>query len=376
VAGLGATAIALTYAVPVGVGCVVALLWLLRILARAEHRDRRVFRRLKKTISIKRLGREFWRFSLPRWGSDLAFVLLSYLSTLLVGGYLGTRDTGIYAASTRFVLAGSIALPAVIATIAPQISAMVTLGRYDRAEALYRTSTWWLMIPSFPIYIVTIVFAPFLLRMFGTGFDQGDTVLVILAAAMLVSMATGPISQVLLMSGHSVINLANTVLALILNVALMVILIPRMGINGAAIAWAASIVLINIVPVVECWVLLGIKPFGVGFPIVALASAVCYGVLGVVVRITFGMTVVSFLAYGAVSTILFLAVLVLNRRTLQLAVLMEGLRRRGRRPGPRPGGAAESAHSPGPPDGDAGGPAPAGAPAGKTPRQGTAMSDR
>ena len=98
-------------------------------------------------------------------------------------------------------------------------------------------------------------------------------VLAILSLAMLLASATGPVDWVLLMGGKSGWNLLNTALALAVNIALNLVLIPRIGITGAAIAWAASIIVNSVVPLLEAWLLLGMHPFNLGGLLTATASA-------------------------------------------------------------------------------------------------------
>ena len=62
----------------------------------------------------------------------------------------------------------------------------------------------------------------------------------ILGGAMLVATAVGPVDIVLLMSGKSLWNLLNTAVAVTANIVLNLLLIPHLGITGAAIAWAVE----------------------------------------------------------------------------------------------------------------------------------------
>ena len=124
---------------------------------------------------------------------------------------------------------GSLALLAVINVVGPQISDLLARDAPSRARDVYQTATCWLMLLTWPLYLSLAFFAPLLLRVFGPGFDTGATALAILCVAMLVSMATGPIDTVLLMAGKSGWNLANTAVALGLNVGLNLVLIPASG---------------------------------------------------------------------------------------------------------------------------------------------------
>ncbi|HEV3397924.1 MAG TPA: polysaccharide biosynthesis C-terminal domain-containing protein, partial [Actinomycetes bacterium] len=71
------------------------------------------------------------------------------------------------------------------------------------------------------------------------------------------------------MGGRSAWNLANTVLALGANLALNFALTPRWGLAGAAVAFAAGILLNNLLPLVQVWRSMGLHPFGPGTGVAA-----------------------------------------------------------------------------------------------------------
>jgi hypothetical protein len=100
----------------------------------------------------------------------------------------------------------------------------------------------------------------------------------------------------------------NTAVALVLNIGLNLILIPRYGMEGAAIAWAVSIIVDNLMALAEVWLFLGMRPFGKGYLPAAGAAVGCIGGIGLVARALFGTTdlgctiflVVAVLVYGYV----------------------------------------------------------------------------
>ncbi len=128
------------------------------------------------------------------------------------------------------------------------------------------------------------------------------------------------------MGGKSSWNLFNTVVALSSNIALNLILIPRYGGTGAAIAWSSSILFTNLLPLVQVWKFLGMHPFGPGFPKVALAAGAAYGALGLVMRVALGTSFVVFLAYQVVAGLLYVGMLWRHRQSLQLDVMLGELR--------------------------------------------------
>jgi O-antigen/teichoic acid export membrane protein len=165
--------------------------------------------------------------------------------------------------------------------------------------------------------------------LFGPEYVAGDTALLILCGGMLVNLATGNVTTVLLMGGKSSWNLYNAAASLTLNVVLNLILTPAMGITGAAIAWAASLIFINVAPLVQVGLFLDMRPpFGPGFVLVALATATCYGAFGLLLRYTLGMSVTTLALYVVAATALYAAALWRFREQLRLTELLHVARLR------------------------------------------------
>jgi O-antigen/teichoic acid export membrane protein len=250
----------------------------------------------------------------------------------MVGSLMDTAHASIYTASTRYLVAGSVVNMAIIQVIGPKLSELLASGARQRAMDVYQVATAWLMLMAWPMYLGLAVFAPLLLRVFKPQYVSGAASLEILAVTMLVATGIGPVDMVLLMGGRSFWNLANVIVALGVNIALSLILIPRIGIAGAAVAWSGSILINNVAPLAEVRAFLKVHPFGRGFPVAGGSALLCYGVLGLALRATVGTTVPALVVCIAVGTTGYAALLWRFRDRVELDLLAGSLRsRRGRR---------------------------------------------
>jgi O-antigen/teichoic acid export membrane protein len=314
--GAGIVAVMLSWAAPVAVGAVLAL-FVLREMAR-----RRGIRHMgERSPGKRRLAAEFWRFAAPRGAAGIVEITLGWLDILLLGAFRPAAEVGVYAAVSRAAVAALFILRATNKAFQPRISALLAGDRRDEAQTLYQVATCWLMAASLPIFITLAVFPDFLLGVFGEGFDAGRTPLLILALAMLVNVSTGNVNAVLVMGGRGVWNLLNSSAALAINIVLNLLLIPRIGIVGAAVAWAISIIVTNLAAVVQVRVFLGLRPFGKGFLTVVGTSALCFGALGVVIRTMMGSSAGSFILFAILSVSLYGVALFRNREPLHLPLL-------------------------------------------------------
>jgi O-antigen/teichoic acid export membrane protein len=326
---------ALAWVLPQAIGATIALWWFWGLLLKAERRDRRINGR-RRGRSSRVLAVKFWRFTGPRGVAGLFQIVVLWVNTLMVGRLDSTKAAGIFNASTRYVTAGLMVGVAIQQVAGPKLSELMAQRSFDRAQGVYQTTTAWLMVATWPLYFTFAVFAPTLVRVFGHGFSGGAGALQVLALTMLVATAVGTVDVVLLMGGKSSWTLLNTVLGLTSNIALNLILIPRYGGTGAAIAWSSSILFTNLAPLVQVWKFLGMHPFGPGFPKIVLAAGAAYGALGLVLRVGLGTSFAVFAFYQVAAGLLYLAMLWRHRDALQLTVLVDELKRKNRRKRPEP----------------------------------------
>jgi O-antigen/teichoic acid export membrane protein len=331
--GAGGTAVALAYLGPYLPVLAAALVWLAVLLRRAERQAEAA----APPVTARPVGAllaEFWRFTGPRGLAAVFQTTSLWLNTLLIGALRSTREAGVYAASSRYLAMAAMAAVAIRQVLAPKLSELLARRSSGRAAAAYQTTTSWMVALNWPIYLALIAFGPALLEVFGADFAGGEVVLVVLSATMLVATAAGPVDVVLLMGGRSAWNLANTVAALAANLAGNLVLTPRFGLAGAAVAFAAGILVNNLLPLAQVWRSLGLHPFGPGTGVAAALAAGSFGPVGLAVRALAGPTLAGFAVYAVLGCGLYAALLWRFRDRLEWAALRGILRRPGLAPVP------------------------------------------
>jgi O-antigen/teichoic acid export membrane protein len=321
VAGMGTTAMAVGWGIPIVAGVLLTVPWLLRLVRRAQaaapvDETRR---------SPRELAHEFWSFTSYQAVAGIMQVVLLWVDVLLVGALRSSSEAGIYSGASRYVSTGKIMLTAITFVIGPQLAALMAQQSWDRARRVYQTSTLWLTALAFPAYMLLAVWASLMMSFFGHRFVAGEWALVILAIANLLNMSTGAVKSMLLMGGKSSWVLWDTALAVLVDVVLNLILIPPFGMNGAAIAWAASIVAVNLVPLLQVWRAFHLQPFASGFPQVVGAAVLCYGLGGLAARMLLPDTLPVFLAFATAATLVYAALLWRLKSVLHASVLREAL---------------------------------------------------
>ena len=320
----GALSLVLAWSLPYAVALVCSAVWL-RLLLR-----RRAGAATGPARSWRPVFREFWAYTAPRAVARITQTALKRSDIVLVAALSTPTNAALYTAATRFIVFGQLLVQSVQQALAPHLSALFARDEGDAARAVFQAATVWSMVPSWPIYLVTAGFAPTLMTIFGPGYEQASGVVVILSLTMLFATACGPVDSVLLMAGRSWLSLANSTVALVINLGLNFLLIPRNGIEGAAAAWSVAILVRNLLPLLQVRHYLHMWPGTTASGYVAAGALLCFGVISAVTQLAALPTLIAavFVLLGGVA---YLTGIWLLRGPLQLDAFRAGFaRRRGR----------------------------------------------
>jgi len=219
------------------------------------------------------IKREVVAFSTVAYGIAALQFLLAQTDKIVLGYYLDARRVGIYAVAMALVGFVPIALDSVNQIFSPIISELHAAENHTVLQRLYATLTKWVMVMTIPLALSMIVFARALMSIFGPSFQSGTAVVMIGAVGQVFNCAVGSVGFLLLMSGNQAqlmkIQAVNAVLIIVLNI----ILVPRFGIAGAAIATTVTTVTTNIWALTSVRRILKVFPYNAGYLKLAWPSA-------------------------------------------------------------------------------------------------------
>jgi O-antigen/teichoic acid export membrane protein len=281
--------------------------------------------RIGKRMAAKQLGnanpRGFWRFTIPRAVASLASIILQRLDIVLVAIMKGPTEAAVYTAATRFLVAGQFGNMAISMAAQPRFTELFAVGDRRGANEIYQVTTAWLVLLTWPLYLLVIVYGPQVLAIFGHSYRAGDTVMVVLSLTMLFASACGQVDMVLITTGRSTWSLFNGLLAVSVDVAVDLLLIPRYGILGAAIGWSAAIVVSNLIPLIQLMATIRLHPFGRGTIAAGAVSAVSFCAIPLAAHVVLGGGAVALAAGAAAGCLVLAASLWWLRSALHLSAM-------------------------------------------------------
>jgi O-antigen/teichoic acid export membrane protein len=211
-------------------------------------------------------GRAWLTTSMAFGVNALALWLNVQLGILVLGAFQDAQIVGIYGAVSRLVAILSFAIVAVVTIVQPMIvRALSDVTRVD-AQKLVADGSRLILVVNLFLVLPILLFAEPLLGMFGPGFETGAPALRILALGSTGASIICLSGALLGMTGHEKQATMVMVGGCCLTLALNVLLAPRFGATGAAIATTISTIVWNLALFILAQVKLGITAAPVSLP--------------------------------------------------------------------------------------------------------------
>lgn len=191
---------------------------------------------------------------------------------LMLGVFSSSSEVALYKVATSGAVLMIFAMVALESVISPKIVEMYTSKKITSLQRMLTLSARFSGVFAVFCFLFFMLFGRDLIHLvYGNSYKDSYSVLVILALAQIVNASVGSVHAVLNLTGHEKYTLRAGLLAALINITLNILLIPKYGAIGAAIAMATSIIFINILLAVILWRLTGLWSFIVGSRVMSRA---------------------------------------------------------------------------------------------------------
>lgn len=223
--------------------------------------------------------RAFWAFALPRALGGIAQMGVQRGGVVLVALMSGLTGAAVFTAATRIMVVGQFGTQAVLNAAQPRFAEQLAEGDHAGVRSLYRTATAWLVCLNWPLYLSALVFAPEVMRLFGSAYAAGAAALAVVCVGQLLGCVLGMGDAVLTMTGRTGLNLLNNVASLAANLAVCAALVPVAGATGAAVALVAAVTVRKALPLWQLRSQVALVPFGRPVAAATLSSLLWFAAL-------------------------------------------------------------------------------------------------
>jgi len=198
-----------------------------------------------KAISEVKSYSNLLKVSIPLMFAQSVQFVMSWTDKLMLGSMSTLEEVGIYHTAFKLSMFAAVALMSINSIASPKFAEMFANNDMIGLKKVVRQSTKMIFWTSVPLVVVFFMFPEFLLGLFGKEFEVGVTAFFFLSCGKLFSSFSGSVGNILQMTGNQNILAKILLFAAILNIALNLYLIPKHGINGAALASMISIIVWN-----------------------------------------------------------------------------------------------------------------------------------
>ena len=203
--------------------------------------DRRL--KLKVPAGPKQYEAKVWfATSIPIFVVEGFYFLLTYVDILTLEHFRSPDEVAVYYAGARILAIVAFVYFAIAGATTHKFTQYHVSGDKKRLASFFAETTKWTFWPSLLACAAILACGRPLLGLFGAGFQNGYDVMFILSVGMLARAAVGPAERLLNMLGERKQCAFIYAGAFAINLALCVTLIPRIGIEGAAVSTSTALV--------------------------------------------------------------------------------------------------------------------------------------
>lgn len=257
--------------------------------------------------------REMLTFSMPLVVSTLLSRLLTRTDTVMLGYFRPSAEVGLYSAA--FPLAGALSM--ILASFGyiyfPMASRLDAAGEHGEIDSVYKLTTKWIFILTFPAFLTLVVFPGDVLSIvFGAEYAPAAMSLAILSLGFFTRATFGRSKETVSALGYTTYLLGTNAFAFVLNVGLNLVLIPRYGPNGAAVASAVSFLGLNLAVFSLLKFRFGISPFSAWSLRSMVVLPVALGPPALLLAARVDLTLLTLVAFAALAVVGTLVVVALT----------------------------------------------------------------
>jgi O-antigen/teichoic acid export membrane protein len=213
------------------------------------------------TLDPDESQRVFFAFSGSMILISAVTMLGSRIDIFMLGIFVESSSIGRYKIAMLVANAVGFALGAINAIFPSFVSELFARGAYREMERLYSTLTRWIILLNLPPVLSMCFFPEPILAFFGSEYTTASNVLIVLALGRFANASVGSNGHILKMGENERLVFVNNALMAAINVVLNLLLIPRFGIVGAAIATALSTLVISYLKVYQVKTIFDISPY-------------------------------------------------------------------------------------------------------------------
>lgn len=184
--------------------------------------------------------------SYPMAISSTAIFLLMSIDIFFLKKYYGNSVVAYYSVAIKLITIISMIINTANVTVATKIAEYFASKNEEQLKKVVKQNARFIFIFSAPIVIITMLFPEFILNVFGSTYVEGKSTLLILITGQGVCSLMGAAPMYLNMTGRQRVFQRILVFVVFVNAIVNSILIPKYGMEGAAVTYLITFTFWNL----------------------------------------------------------------------------------------------------------------------------------
>lgn len=228
------------YFISVGTGFAISLFFVARLFSGRNFKG-------KSDIQSEYGSIDLIKISWPMFLTSAMWVMIGQTDVVMLGAMAETKDVGVYSIVMKLGMIVSFILASINMVLGPKFAELYYSDDMKGLTIVAKKSSRLIFYCSVPLLFLLIVFGKSILSFFDEEFVAGYPALVFIVLGQFINSICGSVGHFMNMTGNQKIFSKIVMSGALLNVVLNMLLIPRYGIEGAALSSFSSACLWNIV---------------------------------------------------------------------------------------------------------------------------------
>jgi len=196
---------------------------------------------LSNTVGVSKALKVLLLMALPLFALEVSDNIMIWADTLFIGSYMTAHDVGLYQSAIPVARFIPIVLTLMYFVYVPLTTKLVAENDIATLKMVHRAVTKWVSIVAIPLFLACMLFPEIIIEtLFGIEYIPATLSLQILSVGYLALVILGPNGETIVALGNTKYLMISGLVFLGVNIGLNILLIPILGINGAAIATGVS----------------------------------------------------------------------------------------------------------------------------------------
>lgn len=184
--------------------------------------------------------------AIPFFWMSLVEYLFAWAPVAIAGFFVSEKDVALLAVAMRTAFLVGFGMTCVSFVVTPRLAALYSAGADGEVRVLAQWGTRVSALFSGPVALCFLFASSTVMGLYGDAFKEGAILLAILAIGQLAKVLFSMANQLMIMTGGERVGRDTNFLGMLVLFVLLLVLTPKYGVSGAAVAVSAGFVAKNL----------------------------------------------------------------------------------------------------------------------------------